>query len=223
MWLTGVRCEVVCPSRRLEEVRRTFQHPEVGLGEDEGVDNGGSCSCCALLSFLQLVCPPACVQSWSVTPVNSKMLSSARMLLPPAHPNTTAFGSIGSESNEWARGLRPAGLVSAGGDSGVKVTVASTVRDSASLLLKPSILCWPRGTPSKHWALRASVGMAGARTGVTEAGADAIVDEVVPLRRRVSVQCRSKLYGCGELGVAMGTGRAVDEGGCQIFRIATRV
>ena len=33
----------------------------------------------------------------------------------------------------------------------------------------------------KHWALRASVGMAGAGTGV-------VVDEVVPLRRRVSVQ-----------------------------------
>ena len=40
----------------------------------------------------------------------------------------------------------------------------------------------------KHWALQASVGMARARTGVAEAGADVIVDEVVPLRRRVSVQ-----------------------------------
>ena len=35
-------CEVVCPSCRLEEVRDTFQHEEVGLGEDEGVNNGGS-------------------------------------------------------------------------------------------------------------------------------------------------------------------------------------
>ena len=34
---------------------------------------------------------------------------------------------------------------------------------------------------------------------------------------------RGKLYECGELGAAVGTGRAVDEGGCQMFRIATRV
>ena len=40
----------------------------------------------------------------------------------------------------------------------------------------------------KHRALRASVGMAGAGTGVAEAGADVVVDEVVLLRRRVSVQ-----------------------------------
>ena len=31
-------------------------------------------------------------------------------------------------------------------------------------------------------------GVAGAGTGVAEVGADAVVDEVVPLRRRVSVQ-----------------------------------
>ena len=61
---------------------------------------------------------------------------------------TTAFESIGAESNEWARGLCPAGLVSVGGKSGVKVTTASTVRDSASLLLIPPIPSWPRGTPS---------------------------------------------------------------------------
>ena len=76
------------------------------------------------------------------------MLSSARMLLPPPHPMTTAFGSIGVESKEWARGVCPAGLVSAGGKSGVKVTAASTVSNSASLLLIPSIPSWPRGTPS---------------------------------------------------------------------------
>ena len=64
------------------------------------------------------------------------------------HPMTTAFGSIGAESNEWARGLRPAGLVSAGGKSDVKATAVSTARDSASLLLIPSIPSWPRGTPS---------------------------------------------------------------------------
>ena len=58
---------------------------------------------------------------------------------PPSHPMTTAFGNIGAKSNEWARGLCPAGLVSAGGKSGVKVTAASTVRDSVSLLLIPSI------------------------------------------------------------------------------------
>ena len=40
----------------------------------------------------------------------------------------------------------------------------------------------------KHWAFWASVGMAGAGTGVAEAGPDVVVDEVVPLRRRVSVQ-----------------------------------
>ena len=45
-------------------------------------------------------------------------------------------------------GLCPAGLVSVGGKSSVKVTAASTVRDSASLLLIPSIPSWPRGTPS---------------------------------------------------------------------------
>ena len=58
---------------------------------------------------------------------------------PPPHPMTTAFGSIGAESNEWAQGLCPVGLVSAGGKSGAKVTAASTVRDSGSLLLIPSI------------------------------------------------------------------------------------
>ena len=88
------------------------------------------------------------LQSWSLMPVNSKMSLSARMLLPPPHPMTTAFGSIGAESNEWARGLCPAGLVSAGGRSGVKVTAASTVRGSASLLLMPSMPNWPRCTPS---------------------------------------------------------------------------
>ena len=117
------------------------------MGGDEGVDNGGCCFCCASLSFLQLVCPPGCV-SWSVTPVKSKMPSSARMLLPRPHPMTTAFGSIGAESNEWARGLCPTRLVSAGGKSGMKATAASTMRGSASLLLIPSIPSWPRGTPS---------------------------------------------------------------------------
>ena len=70
------------------------------------------------------------------------------MLLPPLHPMTTAFGSIGAESIEWASGLCPAGLVSAGGKSGVEVTAASIVRGSASLLLIPSIPSRPRGTPS---------------------------------------------------------------------------
>ena len=114
----------------------------------------------------------------------------ARMLLPPPHPMTTTFGSIGAESNEWARGLCPAGLLSAGGKSGVNVTAASTVRDTASLLLIPSIPSCPRAQryTVKHWALRASVGMAGVGTGVAEAGADVVVDKVVPLRRRVSVQ-----------------------------------
>ena len=61
---------------------------------------------------------------------------------------------------------------------------ASTVRDGASLI--PSIPCWPRGTPSSTGPC--GVGMAGAGTGVAEAGADVVVTEVVPLRRRVSVQ-----------------------------------
>ena len=70
------------------------------------------------------------------------------MLLPPPNPMTTAFGSIDAESNEWARGLCPVGLVSMGGKSGVKVTAANTVRYNASLLLIPSIPSWPRGIPS---------------------------------------------------------------------------
>ena len=45
-----------------------------------------------------------------------------------------------------ATGLCPVGLVSAGGESGVRVTAPSTVRDGASLV--PSIPSWPRGTPS---------------------------------------------------------------------------
>ena len=67
---------------------------------------------------------------------------------PPPHPMTTAFGSIGAESNEWAEDLCPAGLVSAGGKSGVTVTAASTVRGSASLLLTPSMPNRARGMPS---------------------------------------------------------------------------
>ena len=34
---------------------------------------------------------------------------------------------------------------------------------------------------------------------------------------------RGKLYGCGELEAAVGTARAADEGGCQNFRVETRV
>ena len=34
------------------------------------------------------------LQSWSVTPVNSKISSSARMPLPTPHPISKAFGSI---------------------------------------------------------------------------------------------------------------------------------
>ena len=64
------------------------------------------------------------LQSWPGIPVNSKMFSSARILLPPPHPITTAFRSIGAESNVWARVRCPAGLVSTGGKSGVKVTAA---------------------------------------------------------------------------------------------------
>ena len=33
------------------------------------------------------------LQSWSVTPVNLKMSSSARMLFPPPHPMTTVLGA----------------------------------------------------------------------------------------------------------------------------------
>ena len=92
--------------------------------------------------------PPNRRTGRSVMPVNSKMSFSARMLLPPTHPMTTAFGSIRAEFNEWTRGLCPAGLVSVVGKSGVKVTASSTVRGSASLLLIPSIPNWPRSTPS---------------------------------------------------------------------------
>ena len=80
-----------------------------------------------------------------------------------------------------------------------------------------------QGYTVKHWALRASVGMAGAGTGVTEAGADAVVDEVVFLGGDFPSSGRGKLYWCGELGVAVETGKAVDEGGCQIFRVVRRV
>ena len=88
------------------------------------------------------------LQSWSVMPVKSKMSFSARILLPPPHPMTTAFGSVGAESKVWARDLCPTELVSVGGRLGVKVTAASTVRGSASLLLTPSIPNRPRGMPS---------------------------------------------------------------------------
>ena len=67
---------------------------------------------------------------------------------PPPHPIITAFGGIGAESNEWARVQCPAGLVSTGGKSGVKVTAASTVRGSALLLLIHSVPIWRRDAPS---------------------------------------------------------------------------
>ena len=96
-------------------------------------------------------------QSWWVTPVNSKMSSSARMLLPPPHPMATAFGSVGTEPNGWARGLCPIGWVSTGGKSGVKVTAASTVRDSA-LFIETFYVQFAQRYTIKHWTLRASVG-----------------------------------------------------------------
>ena len=71
------------------------------------------------------------------------------MLLPRLHPMATAFRSIGVESNEWAQGLCLAGLVSAGGKSGLNVTAASTERCSPLLLLIPSIPSWPTDTPSR--------------------------------------------------------------------------
>ena len=77
-----------------------------------------------------------------------KTPSSARMQLSPPHPMTTAFGSIGAESNEWARDLCPTGFMSTGVKSGVKVTSASTVRGSALLLLMPSISSWLRDIPA---------------------------------------------------------------------------
>ena len=58
------------------------------------------------------------------------------------------FGSIGAESNEWARDRCPSGMVSTGVKSGVKVTAARPVRGSAWLLLLPSISSWPKGVPS---------------------------------------------------------------------------
>ena len=70
----------------------------------------------------------------------------------------------------------------------MKATVASTVRGSASLLLITFYTRLAQRYTVKHWALRASVGMAGAGTDVAEAGVDAVVDEVVPLRWRVFVQ-----------------------------------
>ena len=101
-----------------------------------------------------VVLPPARLPSW-VCPVVvgdtlwiQKCHPVPECYSPSPHPMTTAFGSIVAESDEWARGLCPAGLVSAGGRLGMKVTEASTVKDSASLLLIPSIPSWSRGTPS---------------------------------------------------------------------------
>ena len=104
--------------------------------------NGGSCSCCALLSLLQLVCPPGCVPSdyfrferlHSVTLLRISWTRSFEQCVgchvvragafqcspvvvddtcefenaiqcpnappPPPHRMTTAFESIGAESNE---------------------------------------------------------------------------------------------------------------------------
>ena len=75
------------------------------------------------------------LQSWSVTPVIRKCHLVLECYSPLPHPMATTFGSIGAESNV---DLCPIGLVS-GGKSSVKVTAASTVRDSALFLLKPSI------------------------------------------------------------------------------------
>ena len=100
---------------------------------------GQICLNIALVAILFARAHSSAPQSWSVTPVGSKISSSARMQLSPPHAMTTAFGSIGAESNEWARDLCPIGLVSTDGKSGVKVTAASTVRGSALLLLMPSI------------------------------------------------------------------------------------
>ena len=58
---------------------------------------------------------------------------------PSQHPKTTAFGSIDTESNEWARDLCPTGLMSTVGKSDAKVTTASTVKGSTLLLLIYSI------------------------------------------------------------------------------------
>ena len=69
----------------------------------------------------------------------------------------TAFGSVGAESNGWARGLCPIGLVSTGGKSGVKVTAASTVRGSA-LFIETFYIQLAQRYTVKHWTLRASVG-----------------------------------------------------------------
>ena len=51
----------------------------------------------------------------------------------------------------------------------------------------------------KHWAFRASVGMAGAGTDVAEADPDVVVDEVVSLRRRCNTGSRGGFIGkCGK-------------------------
>ena len=147
-------CGVVCSICRLEKVRRTFQHQEVGLGENEDVDNGGSCSCCALLSFLQLVCPPGCVQSWSVTPCGfENVIQCTKATSPPASDDYSfwehrcGIQRVGTGSVSGWVGVcgRQVGCE---GKSDVKVTVASTARNSASLLSIPFIPSWLRGTPS---------------------------------------------------------------------------
>ena len=83
---------------------------------------------------------------------------------------TTAFGSFGAESNEWARRLCPAGLVPAGGKSGVKVPAASTVRGSASslLILNTFYTQMIQRYTVKHWASVGSFRRAIAREGVVD-------------------------------------------------------
>ena len=88
------------------------------------------------------------LRSWSVTPLNSKCRPVPECYSPPASDDYSFWEHRFAESNEWARGLCPAGLVSTGDKLGVKVTAASTVKGSASLLLIPSIPSWPRSTPS---------------------------------------------------------------------------
>ena len=100
-------------------------------------------------------------------------------------PASLAFGSIGAESNEWARvcvrlGWCARRQVGCEGDCG-KYREGWRVVDTFYTQLAQRYTV-------KHWAFRALVGMAGAGTGVAEAGPDVVVDEVVPLRLRVFVQ-----------------------------------
>ena len=152
--------------------------------------NGRNCSCCTFLSFPQFVCPSGCVQSWLVTLCgfgNVIQCPNATSPPPPPHQMTAAFRSIGAESNECTGSV--SGWVGVcGRQVGCEGDCGKYREGSRVVVIDTFYTLLAQRYTVKHRALRASVGMPVAGTGVAEAGADAVLDEVAPLRRRVSVQ-----------------------------------